>query len=820
MENKPNELAVNIEEEMKASYLDYAMSVIIGRALPDVRDGLKPVHRRVLYAMQELGNVHNKPHKKSARVVGEVIGKYHPHGEAAVYDTIVRLAQEFSMREPLVDGQGNFGSIDGDSAAAMRYTEVRMSRLAEQLLADIDKDTVEFQPNYDESLSEPLVLPTRVPNLLLNGASGIAVGMATNIPPHNLGEIIDALLLLLENPRIGLRELIEVVPGPDFPTAGFIHGRHGIAQAYATGRGVIHMRAKADFEDTGRDRVAIIVEELPYQVNKAKLIERIAQLVHDKRIDGISDLRDESSREGMRIVIELKRDATPEIVLNHLFKLTPMQSSFGMNLLAIADGQPRVLSLKEILTLFLDHRREVVRRRTAFELDKAEQRAHILEGLRRALDQLDEIISLIRASSAPADAREGLMTRFEFSQAQAQAILDMRLQRLTGLERDKIIEEYRNILKEIARLREILSDERALRAVIRSELAEIRDTFANPRRTVIVDEQADLTIEDLIAEEQVIITVTRNGYIKRTSLDVYRSQARGGKGRRGMSTASTEDLIQYVFTASTHSYLLIFTGNGHAYWVKVYEIPSVGAAGKGKPIVNLINIERDDQIADIIAVDDFTAAEYVMTTSRLGYVKKTPLNAFSNPRAVGIIACGVDEGDELLKVARTSGHDNILLGTRQGKSIRFSERDVRSMGRTARGVRGLTLRPGDALVTMCILRDENGDILSVTEKGYGKRTPLSEYRVQGRGGFGIINIKTNERTGKVVGVSHVAGPEDLLLVTEKGKIIRQPVEQIRQTASRSTQGVHLIDLDEEDRVSDIGLVPPEEEDDVPSIETN
>jgi DNA gyrase subunit A len=813
MENNPKELAVNIEEEMKASYLDYAMSVIIGRALPDVRDGLKPVHRRVLYAMQELNNVHNKPHKKSARVVGEVIGKYHPHGETAVYDTIVRMAQEFSMREPLIDGQGNFGSIDGDSAAAMRYTEVRMSRLAEQLLADIDKDTVEFQPNYDESLREPLVLPTRVPNLLLNGASGIAVGMATNIPPHNLGETIDALLLLLENPRAGLRELIEVMPGPDFPTAGFIHGRQGIAQAYATGRGVIHLRARTSFEENDRDRIAIIVEELPYQVNKAKLIERIAQLVHDKRIEGISDLRDESSREGMRIVIELKRDATEEIVLNHLFKLTPMQTSFGINLLAIADGQPRVLSLREILALFLEHRKDVVRRRTAFELDKAEQRAHILEGLRKALDYLDEIISLIRASASPAEARSGLIAQFDFSDVQAQAILDMRLQRLTALERDKIIDEYQNILKEIARLREILSDERALRAVIHGELVEIRENFSSPRRTIIVDEQAELTIEDLIVEEQVIITATRNGYIKRTSLDVYRSQARGGKGRRGMSTASAEDLIQYLFTASTHSYLLIFTRKGHAYWVKVYAIPNVGAAGRGKPIVNLINIEKDDQVADIIAVDDFSADEYVMTTSRLGYVKKTPLAAFSNPRTVGIIACGVAEDDELLKVERTSGSDHILLATRNGKAIRFSENGVRSMGRTARGVKGLTLRPGDALVAMCVLRDDSGDILSVTEKGYGKRTPLTEYRVQGRGGYGIINIKTGDRTGQVAGVSHVIGPDDLLLVTEKGKIIRQPVEQIRQTASRSTQGVRLIDLDEDDRVSDIGLVAPEEEDD-------
>ncbi len=810
MDNLSRELPVNIEEEMKSSYLDYAMSVIIGRALPDVRDGLKPVHRRVLYAMRDLGNVHNKPHKKSARVVGEVIGKYHPHGESAVYDTIVRMAQEFSMRMPLVDGQGNFGSIDGDSAAAMRYTEVRMSRLAEQLLIDIDKETVDFQPNYDESLVEPLVLPTRVPNLLVNGTSGIAVGMATNIPPHNLGEVVDALLLILDNPGAGMREILPIIPGPDFPTAGFIHGRQGIVQAYGTGRGVVHMRAKADFEDMGQ-RIAIIVEELPYQVNKAKLIERIAQLVHDKRIDGISDLRDESSREGMRIVIELKRDAVPEIVLNYLYKLTPMQSSFGVILLAIVDGQPRVMTLKEILVLFLEHRKEVVRRRAAFELTKAEQRAHILEGLKKALDYLDEIITLIRASSSPAEAREQLISRLEFTEPQAQAILEMRLQRLTGLEREKIIEEYGSLLKEIARLREILSDDKALKNVIREELQQIGSTFASPRRTVILDQQADLTIEDLIAEENVVITTTRNGYVKRTALDVYKSQARGGKGRRGMTTATEQDIIDDLFVAWTHSYLLIFTNKGRAYWLKVYEIPNVGAAGRGKPIINLINIAKDEQIADIISVDSFDDARFVMMASRQGYVKKTELKAFSNPRSAGIIACGVDEGDELLKVELASVGDHVLLSTHGGYSIRFSEQDVRAMGRTARGVKGLTLRQGDGLVSMCLLSDETGDVLAVTQNGYGKRTPLSEYRLQHRGGLGIINIKTTKRNGQVSGVAHVTSEGDLILITEQGKIIRLPVMQARRTAARSTLGVKLIDVDEDDQVSDITVVPPEEE---------
>lgn len=807
MDQLARELPVSIEEEMKTSYLDYAMSVIIGRALPDVRDGLKPVHRRVLYAMSELGNTFNKAHKKSARVVGEVIGKYHPHGDAAVYDTMVRMAQDFSMREPLVDGQGNFGSVDGDSPAAMRYTEVRMSRLAGELLADLDKDTVDFQPNYDESLQEPVVLPTRVPNLLVNGASGIAVGMATNIPPHHLGEVIDALLLLLDRPDAGFRDLYEVLPGPDFPTGAFVNGREGILQAYRTGRGIIRMRARTRFEEIGGGRQAIVVEELPYQVNKARLVEKIAQLVNEKKIEGISDLRDESSREGMRVFIELKRGEAPEIVLNHLFKLTPLQSSFGVILLALVDGQPKVLSLLEILRLFLDHRTEVVRRRTAFELDKAEKRAHILEGLRRALDHLDQIIAMIRAASSPQEAKAGLMDGFEFSEVQAQAILDMRLQRLTGLEREKIAAEYAEILQEIARLREILQNEAVLKNVIREELRQIQESYPSTRRTEITDDQAEVTLEDLIVEEPVVITATRNGYIKRTSLALYSSQGRGGKGRRGMTMRSEEDVINYLFVASTHSYILIFTDAGRVYWLKVYEIPDVGAAGRGKPIVNLIQLEKGEKIADMISVPHFDSKEFVVMVSRSGIIKKTRLSQFSNPRVAGIIACGVQEGDELLLVDRSSGHDHILICTRKGKAIRFSEEEVREMGRTARGVRGIHLREGDEVVSMCVIREEVGDILSVTERGFGKRTPLSEYRRQGRGGQGVINIRTGKRNGNVVGALYVEKDSELILITGKGKTIRLEAETIRRTFARGTQGVKLIDVEEDDLVADVTAVP-------------
>ena len=801
--------SINIEEEMKSSYLDYAMSVIIGRALPDVRDGLKPVHRRVLYAMSELSNVYNKPHKKSARIVGEVIGKYHPHGDAAVYDTIVRMAQDFSMRVPLVDGQGNFGSIDGDSPAAMRYTEVRMSRVAGELLTDLDKDTVDFQPNYDDSLSEPLVLPTRIPNLLVNGTSGIAVGMATNIPPHNLGEVIDALLMVLDNPSVSLPELMEVLPGPDFPTAGMICGNSGIVEAYNSGRGVIRLRARVKVENTGKDREALIVEELPYQVNKAKLIVNIAKLVNEKKIAGISDLRDESSREGIRIVIELKRGESPEVVENNLYKMTALQTSFGINLLALVDGQPKVMPLREILGHFISHRREVVRRRTVFELARAEKRAHILEGFKVALDNLDKVISLIRGSASPVEAKEALIGALEFTEVQAQAILEMRLQRLTALERDKILEEFREIQKLIGSLKEILESEQVLRRVIRTELEEVRESYATERLSGSGEWMGDFIMEDLIPEEQVVITATKNRFIKRTPLEEYRSQARGGKGRKGMTTRTEEDAIEYLFTASTHSYLLIFTNKGRMYWLKVYKIPSVGAAGKGRSIVNLLDLEQDEQVADLLAVNDFDEGRYVVTVSQKGFIKKTGLEAFSRPRSSGIIACSVDEGDELLKVELTDGESDIILCTVKGKAIRFPESDIRVMGRTARGVKGISLRQGDELVSMCVTGAEEADLLSVTEHGYGKRTELEAFRAQHRGGMGVINISTSARNGNCVANVLTENGNEVILITEKGKIIRIDTDEIRRTASRSAQGVKLIGVDPDDRVADLSLIKPE-----------
>ncbi len=812
-DEQKRELPVNIEEEMKASYLDYAMSVIIGRALPDVRDGLKPVHRRVLYSMYELGNNFNKAHKKSARIVGEVIGKYHPHGDAAVYDTMVRMAQDFSMREVLIDGQGNFGSIDGDSPAAMRYTEVRMSRIAEELLADLDKNTVDFQSNYDETLTEPKVLPAKVPNLLVNGTSGIAVGMATNIPPHNLGEIVDALLLLLDRPDASLNELMELVPGPDFPTAGFIYGKSGIRQAYETGRGIIQLRARTSIEPLGSDREAIIIEELPYQVNKARLIEKMAQLVNHKRIQGISDLRDESDRDGMRVVIELKRGEQAQIVLNTLFKQTPMQSSFGVIMLAIVDGRPQVLTLIQVLNLFLKHRKEVVRRRSAFELEKAEAREHILMGLQKAIDQLDAIIELIRGSASPPEAREGLVNRFGFSEPQAQAILEMRLQRLTGLEREKILGELAQVRERIQELRRILDNEEALKGVIKDELVEIQKNYLSPRRSEIVDSEIELTAEDLIADEQMVITVTRNGYVKRTPLSEYRSQHRGGKGRIGMTIRTEEDLIDYLFVASTHSYILIFTAKGKLHWLKVWMIPSVGTAGKGKPIVNLIDIDPEDRVADMISVQDFESPGYVVLASRQGHIKKTAVKAFSNVRSVGIIACGVDEGDEVITAALTEGGEDILLFTQKGKAIRFSGEQVRQMGRTARGVRGIRLRKGDRVIAMDILRDESCDLLAVTENGFGKRTPASEYRRQGRAGQGVINIKTTQRNGDVVSACPVGPDSEIIIITASGKLIRLEAARIRQTVSRSAAGVKLIDLEKGDKVADVTLVTPDEDED-------
>jgi DNA gyrase subunit A len=804
------QIPVNIIEEMRKSYLDYAMSVIIGRALPDVRDGLKPVHRRVLYAMYDLGNVHNKPYKKSARIVGDVIGKYHPHGDSAVYDTIVRLVQDFSVRYPLIDGQGNFGSVDGDNPAAMRYTEVRMARLSDELLADIDKETVDFGPNYDDSLSEPLVLPARFPNLIVNGSSGIAVGMATNIPPHNLTEIINATILLVEDPGASLEQVMALVPGPDFPTAGFIYGRSGIKTAYDTGRGIIVMRAKAAIEKLARDREAIVVTEIPYQVNKSKLIERIAELVRDKKIEGISDLRDESDREGMRIVIELKKDEPAQVVLNNLYKMTPMQSSFGIILLAIVRNQPRVLNLREALLLFIDHRKDVVRRRTVFELGKAEARAHILEGLKRALEIMDEVIALIRSSKEPAVARDGLITRFGFSAAQAQAILEMRLQRLTGLEREKIVAEYEDTLKAIARLREILASEKVLEGVVIEELREVQKTYGDERRTQIVDEDVEITLEDLIAEEDVVITVTHSGYIKRTSASLYHPQGRGGKGRIGMTTRD-EDFIDHVFVASTHSYLLVFTNKGQVYWLKVYEIPDVGTAGKGKAIVNLVNLGKNETIADILAVKSFDTNEYVVMATRNGIVKKTALSEYANPRSSGIIAINIPEDDELIGCQLTDGNYDVLLATRMGKAIRFSEEKVRAMGRTARGVIGIRMAGEDKVVAMSAFKDP-GQFLTVTEKGFGKRTDVEEYPCQGRGGSGVINIKVGEKNGMVVNTCHVQEDASVMLITANGKLIQLYAEDIRNTQTRAAVGVKCIDLEDGDYVASVTTVAGEESD--------
>ncbi len=809
MKEAHEQIPVNIIEEMRKSYLDYAMSVIIGRALPDARDGLKPVHRRVLYAMHDLGNTYNKPYKKSARIVGDVIGKYHPHGDSAVYDTIVRLVQNFSVRYPLIDGQGNFGSIDGDNPAAMRYTEVRMARLAEELLADIDKDTVDFGANYDDSLNEPLVLPARFPNLLVNGSSGIAVGMATNVPPHNLTEIINATILLIENPEASLDQLMEMVPGPDFPTAGFIYGRSGIKAAYDTGRGIILMRARAAIERIARDREAIVVTEIPYQVNKAKLIERIAELVRDKKIQSISDLRDESDREGMRIVIELKKDEPAQVVLNNLYKMTPMQSSFGIILLAIIHNQPKILNLHDALSCFIKHRKDVVRRRTEFELGKAEARAHILEGLRRALEILDDVIALIRASKEPAIAKDGLMRRYDFTAEQAQAILEMRLQRLTGLEREKIVAEYEEILKLVARLKEILESERVLEGVIIDELREVQKSYGDERRTEIVDEDVEITLEDLIADEDVVITSTHSGYIKRTDASLYRPQGRGGKGRIGMTTRD-EDFIDHVFVASTHSYLLIFTNKGKIYWLKVYEIPDVGTAGKGKAIVNLVNLSKDEKIADIIAVKAFDTDEFVVMATRNGIVKKTALSEYANPRSTGIIAINIREDDELIGCQLTDGDFDILLASRMGKAIRFSEEKVRAMGRTARGVIGIRLAGDDKVVAMCAFK-EPGQFLTITEKGFGKRTDVDAYPCQGRGGSGVINIKVGEKNGAVVNTCHVQEDESVMLITANGKLIQLYAEDIRNTQTRAAVGVKCIDLEAGDYVAGVTTVAGEAE---------
>lgn len=803
--------AINIEDEMRRSYLDYAMSVIIGRALPDVRDGLKPVHRRILYSMNEKGLLHNKPFKKSANVVGDVLGAYHPHGDTAVYDTMVRMAQDFSMRYPLIDGQGNWGSLDGDAAAAYRYTEARLTKIAAELLADIEKETVRFVPNYDESRQEPTVLPTRFPNLLVNGSDGIAVGMATKIPPHNLNEIIEATVHLIQNPKSTAADLMKIVPGPDFPTGGFIYGREGIKQAYETGRGVMQVRARAAIDKIGRgaqERDAIVITEIPYQVNKAKLIEQIADLVNEKRVEGISEIRDETDREStaakkVRIVIELKRDAVPQIILNKLYKLTQMQTSFGMINLAIVNGQPRVLSLLETLNEFVAFRREVVRNRTLYELKKAKARAHILEGLIKAIDIIDQIIKLIRSSQTTDEAKTGLIRQFGFSEIQAQAILDMQLRRLAALEKKKLVDEYEEVIKLIAELEEILNNERALRNVIIKELRAVQKDYADERRTHIVDSGVELTLEDLIADEDVVITLTHSGYVKRTPVTTYRAQRRGGTGRKGMSTRS-EDVVSHIFVASTHSYLMVFTSQGQVYKLKVHEIPDSQAAGRGKAMVNLINLPSSEKIAGVVPVRDFAEGQFVVMVTRKGVIKKTELSEFANIRSNGIIAIGVDAGDELMKVEMTDGKKKIFLATYEGLAICFDEDDVRDMGRQARGVRGINLNDDDYVVSVSAV-DGDEQMLSVTSNGFGKQTALKEYRVQSRGGKGVINIKTTDKNGKVIAVMPVTKESGVLIITSQGKLIRIEAEQIRATG-RSAQGVKLIDTSSGDLVASASLV--------------
>lgn len=838
---------INIEDEMRRSYLDYAMSVIIGRALPDVRDGLKPVHRRVLWAMHELGNTYNKAYKKSARVVGDCIGKYHPHGDQSVYGTVVRLAQDFSMRYPLIDGQGNFGSIDGDNAAAMRYTEVRMSKLTNDVLADIEKETVDFVANYDESLSEPSVLPTRIPNLLVNGSEGIAVGMASKIPPHNLTEILDATIALVKKPDTTVDELINIVPGPDFPTGGFIYGREEIHRAYREGRGVIQMRARAAIDRIGRgdrEKDAVVITEIPYQLNKARLIERIAELVNEKKLDGISEIRDESNREGIRVVIELKRDAVPQVVLNKLYKLTPMQSSFGIINLSIIDGQPRILNLKQMLEAFVDFRREVVRRRTEFELKKAQARAHILEGLNKAIDALDYIIPLIRNSRSVDEAKQFLTGKFanlheiknwkgvstdktlagflkdlekvigslRFTDIQAQAILDLQLRRLSALERQKIIDELEAILKVIAELEAILANDQLLRQVIIDELQEVKKNFGDARKTEIVDAGVELRIEDLIPDEEVAITVTNQGYIKRTPVSIYSKQGRGGKGRLG-AKAKNEDFVEHLFIASTHAYLMIFTEDGQVFKMKVHEIPEADPSARGKAVVNLVQLSSEKKLVAVMPVRDFSEETYLTMVTKQGIIKKSSLSEYQNIRVNGINAINIDEGDELLDVIRTDGKQQILIATHDGMAVRFNETDVRPMGRVARGVRGVDLREGDFCVSVLAVSAEGTEkILSVSEQGYGKQTQVLNYRLTKRGGKGVINMKTTEKTGKVVAAFPVNEDSEIMIITQQAKLIRLGVDKIRETG-RSAQGVMLIRTGEDDLVTSASLLEITEEGD-------
>ncbi|MDU2241353.1 MAG: DNA gyrase subunit A [Paenibacillus sp.] len=799
----------DINVEMRESFMDYAMSIIVSRALPDVRDGLKPVHRRILYAMSDLGMHPDKPFKKSARIVGEVIGKYHPHGDSAVYETMVRMAQDFSMRYMLVEGHGNFGSVDGDMAAAMRYTEARLSKIAMEMLRDINKETIDFMPNYDGEEQEPVVLPSRFPNLLVNGVSGIAVGMATNIPPHNLGEVIDGVHALIENPDISSLELMDYIKGPDFPTAGYILGRSGIRQAYTTGRGSITMRAKTTIEEHN-NKARIVVEELPYQVNKARLVEKIAELVREKKIDGITDLRDESDRNGMRVVIELRRDVNPNVVLNNLFKHTALQSSFGINMLAIVNNEPKILTLKDVLSHYLKHQVEVVRRRTEFDLKKAEARAHILEGLRIALDHIDEVIALIRGSKSDEEAREGLMTRFGLSFEQAQAILDMRLRRLTGLEREKIEDEYNELLQKIAEYREILANEHLVLKIIGEELQEIRERFADERRTEITIGEESILDEDLIPQEEVVITITHTGYIKRLPVTTYRSQKRGGRGVVGMDTKDN-DFVEHLFVTNSHHYLMFFTDRGKAYRLKAYEIPELGRTARGTPIINLIQIEQGETVNAVIEVERFDDDKYLFFATKNGIVKKTPIEDYINIRRGGLIAVNLREDDTLIDVKLTDGNEEVIMGTAQGMSIRFPESDVRSMGRAATGVKGITLDDDDAVIGMDVVIPGQ-DVLIVTAKGYGKRTPVSEYRTQSRGGKGIKTINVTEKNGTVVGLKVVKDDEDLMIITASGTLIRTSMEGI-STMGRNTQGVKLINIREDDSVATVCRSDKSEEED-------
>ena len=799
-----NLIPINIEDEMKRSYLDYAMSVIIGRALPDVRDGLKPVHRRILFGMHELGLHYNRPTRKCAKIAGEVLGKYHPHGDIPVYDALVRMAQPFSLRYPLVDGQGNFGSVDGDPPAAMRYTEARLSRIAASMLEDIDKETVDFRPNYDESEVEPEVLPARVPNLLINGSEGIAVGMASKIPPHNLTEIIEACILLINNPATPLSKIIEVVQGPDFPTGGLILGRDGIYDYFTKGRGSVKIRAKAATETFGKDREAIVVTELPYQVNKARLIEYAASLVNEKKLEGISNIRDESDRDGMRIVFELKRDEQAEVVLNNLYKQTQMQISFGVIMLAIVNQQPKEMGLVEVMKRFLEHRADVVRRRTDYLLRKAREREHILLGFKKALDNLDAVIQLIRAAKTPKEAREGLINTFEFTERQAQAIIELQLQRLTGMEQQKIIEELADIQVRIGEYLEILGSEKVLKSVIIKELREVQKDFGDERRTQIIEDTGEIKLEDLVQMEDVAVTVTRGGYLKRTAVDTYRRQTRGGKGRIGMSTRA-EDVVEHLIVASTHAYLLIFTNKGRVYWLKIYTIPDAGTTGKGKHASGLLALQPDESATAFLPVKEFVPGKFIVMVTKQGVIKKCELTEFDNPMSRGIIALGLDEGDELLAARLTTGEEYMFLGTHEGMACRFKESDVRPMGRPARGVRGMELEEGDYLVGAEVVPKE-GLMLSISENGFGKRTPLVDYRLTARGRKGVINMKTTPRVGKVVGILSVKEDSELMIITKQGQIIRIDSGGIRQ-AGRSTQGVKLVNVEAGDQVAAASLIP-------------